>query len=89
MGAFRLIYQTLKVNIQFISPLLYFAHMFHITGINVGVLYITSALRLVGLVGLMYVLLIHCVLTGAFRPAAIVPIAYMLIIVLVFYVACV
>ena len=86
MGAFRLTLLTLKVNILFVLPLLYVACMHHIAGIYVGVLYITWAVRLVGMVDHIYVLLIHYVLTGAFRPAYMVSIAYISCIILVSYV---
>ena len=85
-GAFRLTLLTLKVNIQLLLPLLYVAHMHHIAGINVGVLYIAWAFRLVGMVDHIYVLLKHYVLTGAFRPAYMVSNAYISFIILVSYV---
>ena len=85
VGAFRLTLLTLKVNIQILLPLLYVAHVHHITGINVGVIYIAWAFRLVGMVDHIYVLLKLYVLTGAFLPTCMLSNAYVSFIILVAY----
>ena len=85
MGAFRLICLTSNVNVHLLLKCLCVTHVCHVVGIkqlqNAGLLCLTCALRLVDMVGQTYMLFIHLVLTGAFRPAGLVLNAYIIVII--------
>ena len=85
MGAFRLICLPPNVDVHYLLICLYVAHVCHVTGIkqmqNAGMLCLTCALRHVDMVDLTYMLFIHFVLTGAFRPAGLVLNAYIIVII--------
>ena len=85
MGAFRLICLTSNANVHNLSKCLCVTYVYHVVGIKqmqkAGLLCLTCVFHLVDMAGQTYMLFIHLVLTGAFRPAGLVLNAYIIVIV--------